>query len=1212
MARAGMARWRAKNSSGPAEGGDEVQRSLELLDRVLSEFDDLENGNATAAAAAAGAVAAGPPSKAAAAAASSVGGSPQPPEGLPGGGAADDGGGAADADGDAEGDGGGAARVPESPLGHQSEDDGYMSMNGRRPAKLALDLPLAPAAAPPQPAAPGGVAASAAHPPPPPEEAERIISTLLPRLSPGSCAALGRRPVRPFLLSGCGGSQEALTGAANGCRVTTATQTTLPKTRVAGQLSVSSLRFSSLPPDSALQRAARRLPPRTVPGACAAERHREVRRRRNDDNFSDDSLEAEPVGPPAREGAGLPPPPPPTSPAPPPPPSPSPSPTRRPQRPPVAWEVALHDQPGSTRVVGRRRRRSADHIASGQRGRGRVVVERRAASTEDDSASASATPSSDGGTPEWPRARALPAHGTYVIRKGRRREALPLPLQLPQVPPPPALASASSAAGDSESSPPSGELKRCSSTFDNIRSLLNEGRLEGLDEPPPDFPPPAPPALVRVVSLPSLPVEPPPLERSRSDGHRLSRLHELAVTLEEDDDDDADVAAAAGATVLNGHRSPHPEAAAAASAAAAGPEGELASPSGSRDGYWRRDDAEGSSVDEAEGATGGGGGGGGCYFLRGRGHGDAPSGGQAVSDVENKRRLSQCEEAIRCIIEGDRRPESDADLLFPLANGKDESLDFSDADDRRATSQSEELSSCNSLDVPASSSREDMLADSSLDEEALTGREAGSRSALRARRGADVDRVRVRDGDPGYRRFALDGERSPHDGLDDGLPEASSADHDADVSSLNSTDINGKLSQEDSLEVTPSPSHDEGVNCCSTQGSSADEAAASRGGGDDMSEEEARLIRQLRREHLQLQHPVDVPRPRRDYPTEPAQQHAVRLEVRPPPPPRSATAPAVSSAAASGSRQEDYRAPDASQHAQQVTVSADLEFPPLPPSPVEEAEDEYSEILPGLPGARKADPPKEEAASRQQQPPPPPPHQHQHPHPPDAANSLRTRSMDAGFGRAARGHGSRREVPCERRTLPPELPPHRRPRAYAPRSPAAPSPAPAAAPGGLQTSCSLPETPIFARGSGFDVPRTPLRRGAPLLPELPAGGPGRGWYPRHRARPASSEHLDRLGPAGSAAGAHHHHHAHHHPPWDAARKPTTLPPNLSPKFFHRSPREALRRVTSLLIRKGSSSKESKKEQLSPTGLGMGSESRHKRGFFRSLWKRSRHYSLEQQ
>lgn len=81
-----------------------------------------------------------------------------------------------------------------------------------------------------------------------------------------------------------------------------------------------------------------------------------------------------------------------------------------------------------------------------------------------------------------------------------------------------------------------------------------------------------------------------------------------------------------------------------------------------------------------------------------------------------------------------------------------------------------------------------------------------------------------------------------------------------------------------------------------------------------------------------------------------------------------------------------------------------------------------------------------------------------------------------------------------------------------------------------------------------------------------------GWYPRHRAhgRPASIEHLDRLAPGRGRPqppGA----------PWDLRgvamgpgdpRKPLTLPPNLSPKFFHRSPREALRRVTSLLIRKG--------------------------------------------
>ncbi len=78
-------------------------------------------------------------------------------------------------------------------------------------------------------------------------------------------------------------------------------------------------------------------------------------------------------------------------------------------------------------------------------------------------------------------------------------------------------------------------------------------------------------------------------------------------------------------------------------------------------------------------------------------------------------------------------------------------------------------------------------------------------------------------------------------------------------------------------------------------------------------------------------------------------------------------------------------------------------------------------------------------------------------------------------------------------------------------------------------------------------------------------GPGRGWYPRHRQpRPASVEHLDRLTPQGLSPSA---------PTvgvWEAreSRKPLTLPPNLSPKFFQRSPREALRRVTSLLIRKG--------------------------------------------
>lgn len=76
-----------------------------------------------------------------------------------------------------------------------------------------------------------------------------------------------------------------------------------------------------------------------------------------------------------------------------------------------------------------------------------------------------------------------------------------------------------------------------------------------------------------------------------------------------------------------------------------------------------------------------------------------------------------------------------------------------------------------------------------------------------------------------------------------------------------------------------------------------------------------------------------------------------------------------------------------------------------------------------------------------------------------------------------------------------------------------------------------------------------------------SGGPARGWYPKQRhPRPASTENLDRIHPQGSIRA------------WDSgtggSRKPLTLPPNLSPNFFNKSPREALRRVTSLLIRKG--------------------------------------------
>lgn len=84
------------------------------------------------------------------------------------------------------------------------------------------------------------------------------------------------------------------------------------------------------------------------------------------------------------------------------------------------------------------------------------------------------------------------------------------------------------------------------------------------------------------------------------------------------------------------------------------------------------------------------------------------------------------------------------------------------------------------------------------------------------------------------------------------------------------------------------------------------------------------------------------------------------------------------------------------------------------------------------------------------------------------------------------------------------------------------------------------------------------------------GGPARGWYPKQRHnRPASTENLDRINVQSTVRA------------WDTGtsnRKPLTLPPNLSPNFFNKSPREALRRVTSLLIRKGSNGKEPNKKE----------------------------------
>lgn len=124
-----------------------------------------------------------------------------------------------------------------------------------------------------------------------------------------------------------------------------------------------------------------------------------------------------------------------------------------------------------------------------------------------------------------------------------------------------------------------------------------------------------------------------------------------------------------------------------------------------------------------------------------------------------------------------------------------------------------------------------------------------------------------------------------------------------------------------------------------------------------------------------------------------------------------------------------------------------LEFPPLPPSPVEEADEESSDIGNPAPvsvsthyGSHRTQRQQRSVEYRPRVPP--------HRVPPDMKDHRTsldtTRSMDAGYTRGRRTPtaptNSRRDVPVERRTLPTDLPGPSRRRTSTRQSPSGENP----------------------------------------------------------------------------------------------------------------------------------------------------------------------------
>lgn len=142
------------------------------------------------------------------------------------------------------------------------------------------------------------------------------------------------------------------------------------------------------------------------------------------------------------------------------------------------------------------------------------------------------------------------------------------------------------------------------------------------------------------------------------------------------------------------------------------------------------------------------------------------------------------------------------------------------------------------------------------------------------------------------------------------------------------------------------------------------------------------------------------------------------------------------------------------------TTSPDSdEFPPLPPSPSPE-EPVIAHGIQGIAISTRGRIKSEHSYRKEHRAPAVPPHA-------PSINTLKTRSMDAGFSKSYRNNGSL-PMPSPHspgRTLPPDLPSSTSSRrrlmssGFPKRSAQSPREERR-----LQTSCSLPETPIFARG----------------------------------------------------------------------------------------------------------------------------------------------------